>query len=274
MQIELKHNTRNKMKFIDPSKESREWVEVMKKRWKERNDSDGNQPKKKKTEDYRLSKKDFDYNLMAKHIQHRCNGEWRKYSSGMHPTERFPEYKGLEIPLLKVTFTCTSCLKREAVFLLSNGSMIVGNAKDLATEIPEVPCLGVKNGFLAGGCYIEKIKIDELAKFEDPRKFTTPEELQNFEQHFPEEKLGLVARIRAKLMKGDSKEKRHRSLYNPGRSEYLKEISSLIKAISGCEVNLRHHQCSDKKFSELKDHEKIVQFYLRCRYIKARIYAF
>lgn len=255
------------MTLIDPSEESRKWVEVIKKRWKQRNEGDGNQPKKKKTQDYRLSKEDFNYNEMAKHIQHRCNGPWKKYSQAMHPQERFPEYEGLEVPVLKVTFVCTSCLKRESVFLFSNGSMSIGYPNDLKKNTPEVPSADVKNGFKQKGFYVDKIKLENLSKYEDPRKFTTTEELQNFEQHFPEHRLGLVARLRAKL-KGEPKntKKRHRLLFNPGKCEYLKDIASLIKRISGCEVNLQKHYAADKKFAELKDHEKVLTFFFSCRY--------
>ena len=126
----------------------------------------------------------------------------------------------------------------------------------------------MKNGDKSNGVYTARIDINIILKHEHPAKFETEQEVNQFEKSFPNQGAQARAAFQARTEKSrveKNKDTRLRILFNPGRYEYLEPIASEIEKITGCQVNCRRHQASQKLFAKLGSAEKIVSFYLNCR---------
>ena len=255
-----------------PTEESREWVTTIKKSLKELEEK--NMKLKKSKKEYRLPLTMLPHREMSKSIDHNCTGNIRHSFHCVYPKEKFTTTDSK--PLLRVNYECTICAKKVLVFLFESGETIIGPQEDLPDERHTPlgmgdllnPAVTVKNGSKQKGFYTTNIDINHILKYEHPAKFETEEEIKQFEDHFPKQGAQAVAAFKSRAERSrvdKNKDSRIRTLYNPGRCEYLEPIASEIQKITGCQVNCRKHQATQKLFSKLSGPEKVVTFELNCR---------
>ena len=250
--------------MIEPTEESKAWVARIVSELKKGATSQTSTSDDKKAQ--YVSQKVLPTAEMAKMLKHRCQGKWNLSWQKVHPKKGVESY-GVK-PLVKLGFKCTECKETEDVCLYYDGSIVIGQQTKKLQGLSAMDNLNsgscarqVMNGRKREGQYEEEIDPKEIIMYENPAKFTKESEWEQFQKYFPSLQPAQIQRLRD----GTKKKGRCRYLFNPGNSGFLKPILPLIKKIAGCEVTLKHHQATERSFSELEDHEKLVSFKLSCR---------
>ena len=257
--------------MISPTAQSKQWAKDIQISITEMNDKIKLEPRK----NHRLSRKSIPYMDMAKLIAHSCRVSCSQLLFNFHcvqPKEGFPEMTN-NLPLIRVNFLCSVCSGKECIYLFEDGSLIVGKTTGPPVE-QKIPFpLGdshgqrtVKNASKKRGFYWEKLDTTEILKYEHPAKFETEEQLMNFCKNFPKQQALIDESISALKRKAENNPKlRARSLFNPGKQEYIESILPMVKKISGCEVNIIRHTATESLFENVDNDKKLVTFYLECR---------
>ena len=99
---------------------------------------------------------------------------------------------------------------------------------------------------------------------ENPMKYLDdPSKIEEFAQNFPTMDLELMKdNYHEKTLEG---QKSYRRKLAGNMEKLSQKINSKVKAISGCEINVKYHEATLMKFSHCKPEDKIVSFILTCR---------